>query len=182
MGISRRQALVAAVGGSVAGCVGAGHRTRFVSAASGRDGRHWLAGFDASGNLVFQAPLPGRGHEAIVAPDRTLAFVPARRPGNWAAVVDLRDGRVVDERRATPGRHFYGHGVFSPDGGQIVTPENDFEHGIGVMVVRDARSLDVVAEFPSGGVGPHEVKWLRTDVLRSPTAGFARTRGSRAGS
>lgn len=165
MGISRRQALLAALGGSAVGCVGGGSRTRFVGAASGRDGRHWLAGFDARGNLVFQAPLLGRGHEAIVAPDRTLAFVPARRPGNWAAVVDLRDGRVVDERRATPGRHFYGHGVFSPDGDQIITPENDFERGIGVMVVRDARSLEVIGEFPSGGIGPHEVKWLRPDVL-----------------
>ena len=172
MGISRRQALLAALGGSAAGCVGGGNRTRFVSAASGRDGRHWLAGFDASGNLVFQAPLPGRGHEAVVAPDRTLAFVPARRAGKWAAVVDLRDGRVVDERRATPGRHFYGHGVFSPDGGQIITPENDFEHGIGVMVVRDARSLDVVGEFPSGGIGPHEVQWLRTDVLAVANGGI----------
>ena len=171
MPVSRRQALGAALAAGVAGCVG-GARPRLVSAATDRDGRHWLAAIDDSGAVAIQAPLPGRGHEAVIAPDRTHAFVPARRPGNWAALVDLRDGRVVDRCHAAPDRHFYGHGAFSPDGRFILTPENDFERGGGVIVRRDARSLAIVDEVPSGGVGPHEVKWLDENVLAVANGGI----------
>ena len=161
-----------ALASGVVGCVAVSRRSLLVSAATGRDGQHWFAALDDTGNLAFQAQLPGRGHEAVVSPDRRTAFLPARRPGDWAAMVDLRDGRVVEICHAARGRHFYGHGVFSPSGDVILTPENDFERGNGVVVVRDARSLEVVGEFASGGVGPHEVKWLRDGVLAVANGGI----------
>ena len=171
MGLTRRQALAGAFAGA-AGCATGPRRPRFASAATDREGRHWLAVFDDQGETAFRTPLPARGHEAVPAPDRSIAFVPARRPGNWAAIVDIRDGRLVEMRHAAPGRHFYGHGVFSADGTLLLTPENDYEHGQGVIVVRSTRSLDVLGEFASGGVGPHEIKWLRGNVLAVANGGI----------
>lgn len=136
--LSRRQALIGALAGGVVGCVPLSRRPLLASAATGRDGQHWFAVLDDSRDVAFQAPLPGRGHEAVISPDRTTAFLPARRPGDWAAMVDLRDGRVVEICHAAPGRHFYGHGVFSASGDVVLTPENDFERGDGVIVVRNA--------------------------------------------
>ena len=156
----------------VVGCMPGSRRPVLASAATGRDGRHWFAALDDRGELAFQAPLPGRGHEAVISPDRTTAFLPARRPGDWAAMVDLRDGRIVEICHAAPGRHFYGHGVFSASADVILTPENDFERGDGMIVVRNARTLEVVGEFASGGVGPHEVKWLREGMLAIANGGI----------
>ena len=37
------------------------------------------------------------------------------------------------------GRHFFGHGVFSPDGKLLYATENDFEAARGVIGVYDVR-------------------------------------------
>jgi hypothetical protein len=58
---------------------------------------------------------------------------------------------------AGPDRHFYGHAAFSRDGRVLFTSENDIPRGRGVVAVRDADDLRVLAEIPSFGVGPHEL-------------------------
>lgn len=177
MGVTRRQALTGIAGGALAGvgtasgCAPVPWAT-FLSAASDREGGHWIAAFDAGGE-VFRTALPGRGHEVTVAPkDRAFAFAPARRPGDWAAVLDLADGRLLELRRAEPGRHFFGHALFSPGGLHLLTPENDYRRGQGVVVIRCADSLSVLAEWPSGGVGPHEIAWLDERTLAVANGGI----------
>ena len=177
MGVTRRQALTGIAGGALAGvgiasgCASVRSPT-FLSAASDRSGRHWVAAFNANGE-VFRTPLPGRGHEVAVSTNGgSFAFVPARRPGDWAAMVDIADGRLLEICRAESGRHFYGHAVFSPDGMHLLTPENDYGRGVGRIVLRCARSLKVVAELPSGGVGPHEIGWLDKRTLAVANGGI----------
>lgn len=162
MGVSRRRALTGLAGGTlvgigaVSGCAPM-RSPIFLSAASDRGGGHWVAAFDAGGEL-FRTPLPGRGHE--IANGSSFSFAAARRPGDWAAVLDPRDGHLLHLCHAGPGRHFYGHAVFSGDGSHLLTPENDFRRGVGMIALRCTKSLSVVAEWPSGGVGPHEIAWL----------------------
>lgn len=158
--------LTAALGAAAlsAGCARR-DRTLFLSATSDHEGGHWLGAIDRSGDLRFRARLPERGHDPFVSPDGRLALVPARRPGNWMTVVDCRDGTPLDVIRASHDRHFYGHGVFSPDGSLVFTTENDFSTGRGMIVCRSARTLEVIGEFPSGGIGPHQVKLLDHDVI-----------------
>ena len=164
MAFSRRQALGAALAASAGACA----RTPlalFLGAAKDNRGDHHLAAFDQAGDIRFRTPLPGRGHAPAVSPTARLAALPARRPGNWMAVVDCRSGELLDIVGASPGRHFYGHAAFSGDGMRLFTTENDFEAGRGMIVCRSSRSLAVVGEFPSGGIGPHELKWLGNDTL-----------------
>ena len=162
MTVSRRDFLLGT--GAVALAGGCALETRpharFLSAATDRRGEHRVAGFDEFGELRFQTPIGFRGHEVVVAPGRSTVVVVARRPRTSLARVRLDDGALVDRTEASPGRHLYGHGVFTDDGAYFLTTENDFENARGVVAVRDAATLAVVDEFESHGIGPHELRWL----------------------
>jgi uncharacterized protein len=133
----------------------------YLAAAGLSDGSFVLCGIDADLEVLFQLPLPGRGHAAAAHPSKPQAVAFARRPGNFALVIDCITGRVTATLHAPQGRHFYGHGVFSADGSLLYTTENDYANGIGRIGVWDA-ALDYVRvdEFASGGVGPHDIKRL----------------------
>ena len=166
MAWSRRGVLAAGVAGALwaRGMPGAVPRPpgplAFVGAATTIDGRHWTLGVDAAGQERFRLPLPTRGHQFAVSPDGASLFAVPRRPGTTALVLDLAAARIAAACHAVPGRHFFGHAVFSADGASLFTTENDYDRGRGVVVVRETGTFAVVQEFDSGGVGPHELAWL----------------------
>lgn len=133
----------------------------YLSGRTDDDGRHFLAALDAGGELLFEQPLPGRGHSIAASPDRKRAIAFARRPGRFALVIDLGSGTPLRNVASTDGRHFYGHGVYSPDGRYLFTPENDFPAGRGVIGVRDARDgYRHIGEMDAHGIGPHDLRLL----------------------
>ncbi len=116
---------------------------------------------DEQGMIKFSAPLPGRGHGCAISPDRRTAVVFARRPGEFAAVIDLENGTSAHLIRAAKDRHFYGHGFFSPDGRHLYASENAYDVSAGrIGVYEAAAGYKRVGEFPSGGIGPHETLLL----------------------
>ncbi|WP_319826512.1 DUF1513 domain-containing protein [Thalassovita sp.] len=134
---------------------------RFLSAAKVGDA-YRLFGLDAGGAPLFGVDMPGRGHAAAAHPEKAEVVAFARRPGTFAQVIDCGSGAVKAELASPEGRHFYGHGVFSQDGRWLLTPENDYAAGRGVVSVWDrADGYRRTGEFRSGGVGPH-------DMLRLP--------------
>lgn len=133
----------------------------YLSAAALPDGSYVLCGIGADLQVLFQIPLPGRGHAAAAHPARPEAVAFARRPGTFALVIDCITGDVKARLHAPAGRHFYGHGTFSQDGNWLYTTENDFEAGGGLIGVWDvAEGYTRVAEYSSGGIGPHDIKRL----------------------
>ena len=134
---------------------------QFLSAAALSDGRYVLCGIGADQDILFQIPLPARGHAAAAHPTRPEAVAFARRPGTFAIVIDCLSGTPKATMTAPEGRHFYGHGSFSSDGQWLFTTENDYEAGQGRVGVWDVLAGYVrVEEFASGGVGPHDIKRL----------------------
>ncbi|SFR45796.1 hypothetical protein SAMN04488005_2178 [Yoonia tamlensis] len=132
---------------------------QFVAAAALPDGSYVLCGIGAGDAIVFQIPLPARGHAAAAHPTRPEAVAFARRPGTFATVIDCASGLQKSTMTAPRGRHFYGHGAFSADGDWLLTTENDFEAGQGRIGVWDVRAgYTRAGEFASGGIGPHEIK------------------------
>ena len=108
--------------------------------------------------MVFDLPLPGRGHGAAFRPTAAQCVVFARRPGTFAVVIDIDRGEALRRIDAAAGRHFYGHGAFSPDGRYLFTTENDFKTGRGMVGIRDAEDgYRQIGEFASQGIGPHEL-------------------------
>lgn len=130
----------------------------FASAYRDTDGRFGIATLTERGELVDRALLPDRAHGLAYSPasDHVAAF--ARRPGTYMMIVSrkgLADPVIVT---AEAGRHYYGHGCFSRDGHLLFACENDFDNGRGVIGVYDARdSYRRIGEYPSHGIGPHDL-------------------------
>ena len=117
----------------------------FVGCRVNREGRYLASIFDQSGRIRHDVPLPGRGHGFAVQPTTGRVVVFARRPDDWALVVNPATGAVLGQLNTSPGRHFYGHGAFSPDGAFLFTSENRFEDGEGVIggvACREALAAD----------------------------------------
>lgn len=144
-----------------------------LSAAMNRDGGYLLVGLTAAGDIAFRVPLPARGHAAAAHPHLAEAVAIARRPGNFAKVIDCGSGDITQTLRAPTGRHFYGHSAFSSDGTLLFTPENDIATGQGRIGVWDRgagyRRLD---EFTSAGIGPHEILRLPGGTLAVANGGI----------
>ncbi|SDX90141.1 hypothetical protein SAMN05444358_11514 [Ruegeria halocynthiae] len=132
----------------------------FLAAALFPDGTYRLSGLDSTGNILFSIPLPARGHAAAAHPIKAQAVAFARRPGTFAIVIDCESGTVIKRLKAPKGRHFYGHGAFSADGTQFFTTENNYETADGVVGVWDVASFARLGEFPSGGIGPHDMRLM----------------------
>jgi len=134
--------------------------TLLLAACDTPGGGHCLAGWETGGGLRFRIPVPQRAHAIAPLPgERALFF--ARRPGTLSWVVDTRAGEILRTLESVPGRHFYGHGVVSPDGGLLFTTENDYARRRGVIGVYDATSdFARLGEIDAGGIGPHELALL----------------------
>jgi hypothetical protein len=108
--------------------------------------------------------LPDRAHQLLPltasrAGQAPEALVVARRPGEYLARVDTRNGRLLHLHPMEPDRYLGGHAVQSPDGKFIFTTESDGDTGQGLIAQRHAGSLETIREFPSGGIGPHALMW-----------------------
>ncbi len=132
----------------------------FAAARKEANGTFSAALFSLQGDLAA-VPLPGRGHDVAVHPLTKEVVVFARRPGRFAVCFSHHKNKTPLTFFAQPQRHFYGHGVFSKDGRLLFTSENDYEKGVGVIGVRDATDrYNWIGEFPSHGMGPHDLALL----------------------
>jgi uncharacterized protein len=130
----------------------------FAAAYQRRDGAYGVAVLSEDCQIVFSADLPDRGHDVTFDPVSQRAVVFARRPGTFAVVFDHTNSKEPLTITSVEGRHFFGHGVFSPDGKLLYATENDFEYAAGMIGIYDASDdFRRVGEFPTHGMDPHEL-------------------------
>ncbi|MGE0503679.1 MAG: DUF1513 domain-containing protein [Rhizobiaceae bacterium] len=139
----------------------AGTDALFAAAFRGHDGAWGVGILTEQGKVVHTVALPARGHDVTFDPVSGRSVVFARQPGAFLVVFD-HQGRAAPVTIASiAGRHFYGHGVFSPDGALLYATENDFDNAAGMVGVYDASdAFRRVGEFPTYGIGPHELLLL----------------------
>ncbi|WP_228028713.1 DUF1513 domain-containing protein [Donghicola mangrovi] len=143
----------------------------YLTAASKAGNSTWLVGLTEAGDVVFELPIPSRGHAAAAHPYRAEAVAFARRPGRFAVVLDCATGKEIARLDSPEGRHFYGHGAFTADGKLLLTTENAYEIPAGKLGVWDAEDgYKRIGEISSGGIGPHE-------MIRLNDGGFAVANG-----
>lgn len=148
----------------------------YLAAAREADGGYALFGLSAGGGDLFRIPLPDRGHAAAAHPSAPEAVAFARRPGQFAVVIDCISGRATHRLSAPPGRHFYGHGTFAENGELLCTTENDIETGEGrVGLWSRTDRYRRVGEISSGGTGPHDITTLADDSTLVVANGGIRT-------
>ncbi|NBD30251.1 MAG: DUF1513 domain-containing protein [Alphaproteobacteria bacterium] len=130
----------------------------YLAAARDADGRFALYGLSEAGAATFRVPLPARGHAGAAHPTRAEAVAFARRPGDFALVIDCTSGAVLHRLAPPEGHHLNGHGTFSEGGRLLFTSEQVAETSEGRIGVWDATAgYARIAEFPTGGLGPHEI-------------------------
>lgn len=133
----------------------------FATAFQRRDGAYGAAILSEAGKILHTVDLPDRGHDITFDPVSGRSVVFARQPGTFAVVFDPSGRGEPLTIQSVAGRHFFGHGVFSPDGALLYATENDFDNAAGMVGVYDAGSdFARVGEFPTHGVGPHELLLL----------------------
>lgn len=129
-------------------------------AAGKRAGGFVLQGLGARGESLFEVALPARGHAAAGHPTQALAVAFARRPGTFALVIDCLTGQVRHRLTPPEGRQFNGHGVFSADGALLMTSEVVATGSAGRIGLWETAGFRRIAEWDSGGIGPHDLKRL----------------------
>jgi uncharacterized protein len=161
--LDRRRFLAGAgaafVGGLTARSAAALERTDALFGASCRrpDGSYGCAIFSERGEIVSTVSLPDRGHDVAYDPVRRRAVVFARRPRTFAIVFDPVSGETLQTLTSIEGRHFFGHGFFSPDGALMYATENNYDAAHGVIGVYDvAAGYRRIGEFDSHGMDTHE--------------------------
>ncbi|MEM6773350.1 MAG: DUF1513 domain-containing protein [Pseudomonadota bacterium] len=166
----RRQLLKGAVGlGLLAALPDRGTTAPPRYAYVAAQGRHDAGAAAGAGVAVLDAQTgeartlasSARGHDVIAHPGkagRVLMF--ARRPGFAAWEFDVVSGMATGGYALAEDRQAYGHGAFSADGKRLYSCEGVVSSGRGLIVVRDAQSYAVLAEWDSGGIGPHELKLM----------------------
>lgn len=140
-------------------------------AASSRNTSRWLVSPLNTGNLShtgrlawplegatnsLKTAIPARGHGAVFTYDAKVLIL-ARRPGTEAWLIDLKTGELCGGFSAGEDHHLFGHAVYSADNRYLFTSENHIPTGQGRIVVRDAKSFQVLDSHPSHGIGPHEL-------------------------
>lgn len=130
----------------------------FASTVQTKAGGYGAVLLGERGDLIASIELPDRGHDITYSREAGRGVVFARQPGTFAVVFDPAGQSAPITLTSPEGRHFYGHGVFSPDGKLLYATESDFEAAQGVIGVYDATSdYKRIAEFPTYGTGPHEL-------------------------
>lgn len=149
-------------------------RPAYLSAARAPSGDYRLCGIDTHGAVLFDLPLPDRGHAAAAHPTRPEAVAFARRPGRFALVLDCHQGTATARLDPPANRHFYGHGTYSADGSILYTTENDLDTLQGRIGLWDAiAGYARIGDIASGGVGPHDVARLPgSEVLTVANGGI----------
>lgn len=141
--------------------------------AAGRRGQdYFLHGLSATGSSLFQLPLPGRGHAAAAHPARAEAVAFARRPGTFALVIDCATGDTRHRLTPPDGRQFNGHGAYSPDGDLLMTSEVVAETSEGRIGLWETRGYTRLTDWPSHGIGPHDIKRLPDGRLAVANGGI----------
>jgi len=121
-------------------------------------GRYEVAVIDERGHDRLVLPVEERGHSFALDLPRRRAVAFARSPGRHAVAFDM-DGKAEPQAIvAAEGRHFFGHGIFTPDGKLMLATESDYEGERGVTGLYDATNgFARLGEIPSEGIGPHEI-------------------------
>lgn len=131
------------------------------SAVDDAEGRHCIQAISPEDGRSFRIAVSERCHGGCLRPDSAQAVLFARRPGRSLHVIDGDARDEVARVDAGPGHHFYGHGIFEPNGRYLYVTANRIEDATGLVRVYDAeRDYAHHHDLPLDGIGPHELRLM----------------------
>lgn len=133
--------------------------------------RRYFAGLTT--RMAPALALPARGHAVVPHPARAdSAYVCARRPGEYLLRFDPRTGVVRAGAQADELYRFEGHAVIDAARNRVLATQSELDEGRGRIGLYDAASLEPLGEWPTHGIGPHEILWLDKDTLAVANGGI----------
>ena len=126
------------------------------SASTNQQGINQLSQWSLDSQQAQHFAIPFRAHDVLPMPDHQRVIAFGRRPEMQCVVVDIQSEKNTPVL-ATEGRHFYGHGCLSADNSTLFTTENEYDEARGVIGIRDAKTLQVIGEYDTYGIGPHDI-------------------------
>ncbi len=122
------------------------------------DGSFGIATVSEQGEIIDRIALPARAHGMAFCPSSGHVVAFARRPGTFAMAFKADGSSAPVMITAPEGRHFYGHGAFSPDGRFLYASENDFDGNRGMIGLYHAKDgFTRIGEFEARGIGTHDM-------------------------
>ncbi|MDX9873807.1 MAG: DUF1513 domain-containing protein [Spongiibacteraceae bacterium] len=132
--------------------------TGFAGATVDIAGQYATTVCDDRGGLLWQQPLPDRGHALALHPNGRWLAQCSRRPGYYLQLFERRDGTPLATIEAASGRYFNGHCLFGER--LLYATETVAESGAGCIGIYDgAAGWQRVGEWDSGGLDPHDLRW-----------------------
>ncbi|BFO56575.1 DUF1513 domain-containing protein [Acidovorax sacchari] len=104
--------------------------------------------------------IPTRAHGLCPLPDGSIVAA-SRRPGDWLLRWWPGTAREPVWQWSDGQRSFNGHVIASPDARLLLSTETEADTGRSLVVLRDAASLEMRAEWPTQGIDAHELIWDR---------------------
>ena len=127
--------------------------------AQGRDSENYSLGWvnptsESSDNVATKF----RGHGLCQNPaKREQIIMFSRRPGTQGIRLNITTNEQDGVFDCAEDRHMHGHGCYSADGKLLFCAETKISTGEGKITVRDSETLELINEFSSFGIGPHEI-------------------------
>jgi len=153
---------------------------RYALPETPRVPRHVLSLVDLFGSARRTLELGFLPHAAVLDPTNPERIVTFEKIGPGAADVDLASMTLTRPIEPAPGRWFYGHGAFSPDGALLYSTETERATQRGVLAVRDAKTLELLGDVPTHGASPHDCHLIESGrVMVSTNGGGTQTSSHR---
>jgi hypothetical protein len=119
-----------------------------------------LLNLDAPAPKAKVAKLTFLAHGVSPNPAKQERAVLFEKQGPGCCEIDFKTGKVLNTITTDKGRKFYGHGVWSLDGGKLYCTETEMDTYKGVVVVRDGATFKELGKFPTFGEAPHDMHMI----------------------
>lgn len=127
----------------------------FASPRIDQKGRVLIGNF--AGTELKQFDIPFVSHQVIQNPHQARQFFAIQKWGANAVAIDSLENRVR-ALELPENHHFFGHGVFMPNGQHILITAMDRKSNEGQLFVYDTNSLKLVEKYRTGGTNPHDIQ------------------------
>ena len=136
-------------------------KSLYFSSGADLKNKYFFSALNYTGKEKFRVHLPTRGHGSARRPNTNEVAVFSRSPGRYILVIDISNGEKLTQIKSIEGRHFYGHGVFSPNGQILYVTENEYDSGNGLIGMYDTNdNYRLIDTISAHGIGPHAIEIL----------------------
>lgn len=118
--------------------------------------------------VIETAFLP---HGIHINPGNKHSIFCFEKNGRNACEIDLQTQRVVRSLQSEPGFLFSGHASFSENGNNIVCIEYNNTNQQGNISIRDTNTFEIIQQFPSLGLSPHDCQLSTDNILTISNTG-----------